>query len=83
MFFQIFATSTSPPPKTKQNQAYICDAIKQNDSELANVNLKIQPNKEDTVISLFSIVFAITQNAVAHAQEPIAQSSRGFHQIKA
>ena len=47
-----------------------CDAIKQNESELANIHF----------ISLFFIVFAITQNALS--QESIVPSSWGFHQIK-
>ena len=29
---------------------YICDAITQNESELANINLKIQPNKADNFV---------------------------------
>ena len=40
----------------------ICDAIKQNESELANINLKIQPNKADNFFCF--IVFTITQNAI-------------------
>ena len=60
-------------------QGRICDAIKQNESELANINLKIQPNKANNFF-LFFIVFAITQNAFS--RELIAQSPWGFHQIK-
>ena len=57
----------------------ICDAIEQNESEVANINLKILPNKADNFFVF--IVFAIIQNAIS--REPIAQSSWGFHQIKA
>ena len=37
-----------------------CDAFKQNESELTNINLKMLPNKGDTFF-----VFAITQNAIS------------------
>ena len=47
-----------------------------------NSQILIQRNSQTKqIISLFSVVFEITQNAIS--QEPIAQSPWGFHQIKA
>ena len=57
----------------------ICDAIKQNESELANIDWKIQLNKADNIFVFYC--FATIQNVIS--QEPIAQSHRSFHQIKA
>ena len=53
----------------------ICDTIKQNESELARYS------QTKPTLSLFFIVFAITQNAIS--RESIAQSSLCFCQIKA
>ena len=48
-------------------KSHICDAIKQNESEL--INPKIKPNKSD-IFFLFFNVFAITQNAISQNQLP-------------
>ena len=47
----------------------ICDAIKQNELKLANINLKIKPNKADDFF-VFLNVFVITQDVILENQLP-------------
>ena len=62
------------------NLKKICDAIKQNQSELAKLNLKIQPSK----MGKFPLFSTVSQNLqLCVAQGLNHQSSWGFHQIKA
>ena len=54
---------------------HICDVIKQNESELANSDFKIKPNKGDYVFCL-PIVFATCQQPIS--LEPIDKFSGVF-----
>ena len=56
----------------------ICDVIKQNESELANTVLKIQPNIANSFF--YSCLFNPSTVCIFGTNVPI---SVGFHQIKA
>ena len=59
---------------------YVCDVIKQNESELAHTIFKIQQNK---AVSFFCFLLFVSILQLFVSLEPIAQSLWGFHQIKA
>ena len=54
----------------------ICDVIKQNQSEVGNIDFKIKPNKAENVVS--PIVFGILQLLIS--LKPIDQFQWGFLQ---
>ena len=63
--------------RLKHTKCFNCDVIRQNQSELGNIDFEIEPNKAENVF-LFPTVFGILSLLIS--LEPINQFQWGFLQ---